>query len=427
MLSRLLVLATALLGLVNASSRKAELQTRHDVWPFAPFKTSGRDIIDTRGHKVVYAGINWPGAADVMIPEGLQYQSISTIVSKIKQVGLNVIRLTYAIEMIDDIFNSTADSTLSGALTKALGSANASIILNQILTHNPDLSAQTTRLQVFDAVAAECAKQKIYVHLDNHMSKGEWCCSASDGNAWFGDTYFNTTRWIRGLTYMATHAFSWPAFVSTALRNEFRLPASPSPVRENYGWKDWYPNVIAAATSIYETNADPLIFFSGLGYDTDLANVTAGLDLGNDQIFQISNFEFSDKIVFELHNYNGDFSGSCESFSLYKQGYNAMDVSETSTAKNFAPVVLTEFGYEQNSTNFKKPYPDCIKEYLTSLPGGPGGWMQWVLAGSYYIREGIQDYDETWGLLNHNWTGWRSEEAVEQFTKAFAEETLGVD
>ncbi|KAF7198455.1 Glycosyl hydrolase 5 family protein [Pseudocercospora fuligena] len=427
MLARLLVITTALLNLVSARPTKSELQPRQDVWPFAPFKTSGRDIIDTRGQKVVYAGINWPGAADVMIPEGLQYQSISTIVSKIKDLGMNVIRLTYAIEMIDDIFNSTADSTVSGALTKALGSENATIVLSQILTNNPDLSAETTRLEVFDAIAAECAKQEIYVHLDNHMSKGEWCCSTSDGNSWFGDTFFNTTRWIRGLTYMSTHAFSWPAFVSTALRNELRQPDSPSPVRENYGWKDWYPNMVAAADSINEANSDPLIFFSGLGFDTDLANVTAGLDLGDGQIFNISNFTYADKIVLELHNYNTGYSGSCESFSMYEQGYNAMDTSEGSTARNIAPVVLTEFGYEQNSTNFKKPYPDCIKEYLTSLPGGPGGWMQWVLAGSYYIREGIQDHDETWGLFNHNWTDWRSEEAVEQFTKAFVEETLGVD
>jgi len=25
--------------------------------------------------------------------------------------------------------------------------------------------------------------------------------------------------------------------------------------------------------------------------------------------------------------------------------------------------------------------------------------MIWVLAGSYYIRSGTQDYDETWGML----------------------------
>lgn len=54
-------------------------------------------------------------------------------------------------------------------------------------------------------MANECYKQGIYVHLDNHISKAMWCCSTTDGNAWFGDTYFNVANWHRAWTYMATH------------------------------------------------------------------------------------------------------------------------------------------------------------------------------------------------------------------------------
>lgn len=60
-------------------------------------------------------------------------------------------------------------------------------------------------MQVFDAVAAECAKQNIYVHLDNHVSKAMWCCTPWDGNTWWGDKYFPASNWTRGLTYMANH------------------------------------------------------------------------------------------------------------------------------------------------------------------------------------------------------------------------------
>lgn len=58
---------------------------------------------------------------------------------------------------------------------------------------------------MFDAVATALAAQAIYVHLDNHVSKAKWCCSLTDGNSWFGDTHFDTTKWIRGLSYMAAH------------------------------------------------------------------------------------------------------------------------------------------------------------------------------------------------------------------------------
>jgi len=71
-------------------------------WPNAPLVTSGRWIHNANGQNVTYAGVNWPGAADVMIPEGLQYSSIASIVAGIKSLGMNAIRLTFAIEMIDD-------------------------------------------------------------------------------------------------------------------------------------------------------------------------------------------------------------------------------------------------------------------------------------------------------------------------------------
>jgi hypothetical protein len=75
-------------------------------WPYGSFYTSGNYIVNAKRSRVTYAGVNWPGATDTMIPEGLQYQSIESIVSKIKSLGMNVIRLTYAIEMIDDILDN---------------------------------------------------------------------------------------------------------------------------------------------------------------------------------------------------------------------------------------------------------------------------------------------------------------------------------
>jgi len=117
-------------------------------WPNTPFKTSGRQIIDQSGNNVVYAGVNWPGAADTMLPEGLQYQSIKNIVNKISSLGANVIRLTYAIEMIDDIYSYSPNSTLQNTLINALGTVNGTIVLNEILKKNSQFTPYTTRLEV---------------------------------------------------------------------------------------------------------------------------------------------------------------------------------------------------------------------------------------------------------------------------------------
>lgn len=117
-------------------------------WPNTPFKTLGNLIKDRSNNTVIYAGVNWPGAADAMIPEGLQYQSISSIVSKIKSLGMNVIRLTYAIEMIDDIYEGNPNSTVRNSLINALGNEEGVRIFEEIVRMNPMFDEGTTRLQV---------------------------------------------------------------------------------------------------------------------------------------------------------------------------------------------------------------------------------------------------------------------------------------
>jgi hypothetical protein len=84
-----------------------------------------------------------------VLPEGLNYQSIASIVQKISQTGFNVVRLTFAIEMVDDVLDNGGDVTLNETLTKALGQQNGTTVLCNILKNNPQFTASTTRLQVF--------------------------------------------------------------------------------------------------------------------------------------------------------------------------------------------------------------------------------------------------------------------------------------
>ena len=36
-------------------------------WPYAPFSTQGRDIVNNRGEKIVWAGVNWPMSGMVLL------------------------------------------------------------------------------------------------------------------------------------------------------------------------------------------------------------------------------------------------------------------------------------------------------------------------------------------------------------------------
>lgn len=62
---------------------------------------------------------------------------------------MNAIRLTYATELIDQIYaNGDEDVTIEVALNNALGHENGTKGLDSIIEKNPKFSASTTRSQV---------------------------------------------------------------------------------------------------------------------------------------------------------------------------------------------------------------------------------------------------------------------------------------
>ncbi|KAF3771168.1 family 5 glycoside hydrolase, partial [Cryphonectria parasitica EP155] len=406
-----------------------------------PFKTADSWIIAADGSKVSYAGVNWPGAEMTMVPEGLQYQSIETIVTRIQSLGMNSIRLTYATEMIDQIYeNDMADIPIVTAFTSALGVENGTEIFNQVVANNPSFNNETTRLQVYDAIAAECAKHDIFVHLDNHVSRASWCCDPFDGNTWWNDAYFSPSNWTRGLSYMATHGKQWPNLMSMSLYNELRPPFSESnpDLLEAYTWEVWYEQIKRGATAISLAHPDVLIFLSGLGGDTDLRPVVSGepLEPGTAP-FDLADFAGSeDKLVLELHSYDiVSPVTDCPSYheGLVEAGYSAAQRSDdgkkssrngNSTATNRFPVIMTEWGFTQDATTWKDGmYAKCVQKFLgEEFPGT--GWMIWVIGGSYYTRQDKQDADESWGLLNHDWSDWRSPEFIEGGLKPLVRKTL---
>lgn len=127
----------------------AELPRGYDpAWPYSPFTSSGRWILDSRGEHAIFAGGNWPGALLTMVPEGLQYASIDAIAEQIASLGMNIVRLSFATEMIDDIYALGQDTDIKTSFIKVLGQENGTAVLENVLKHNPQFSASTTRLEV---------------------------------------------------------------------------------------------------------------------------------------------------------------------------------------------------------------------------------------------------------------------------------------
>lgn len=212
--------------------------------------------------------------------------------------------------------------------------------------------------------------------------------------------------------------------MSLSLRNEFREPTNNEAVAETYSWETWYNHIPGAAKAVNDANPDILVILSGLNYDTTMQPVVRGQALSpGDATFSFADFPgFEDKLVIELHNYNTEAT-SCPDLqgSLYNGGAQAMNPDEASTVNVF-PVFITEFGFVQDGSKWESVYATCLAEWM---PANTAGWMQWVVVGSYYERSGEQDYDETWGLYNHDWTAWRDPAYVNNLLIPSVEATLG--
>ncbi|KAK0713690.1 glycoside hydrolase superfamily [Lasiosphaeria miniovina] len=383
-------------------------------------------------------------SGESMVPEGLEWASADDILDMVASVGWNVIRMGYAIQMVDEIYdNGGADVTLLAAMTAALGAANGTRVTNAIVAKNPIWTAQTTRFKLWSDLARIAAAKRILIHPDVHVSKAQWCCSHTDGNAWFKDANFNTTTWRRGLAYVAAWARNHTNVVSMSLRNELRESyAAPA---LGYNWQTFVSNMSAGADVIFATNPDLLITWSGMQFSEDVSALTTRKNLltapcykcsairdalrREPVFFDLASYPWQNKIVFELHLYAGSEdldTGTCRLIEagLYRNGFNALGVAPRPAACNvtadcpppqrLTPVILSEFGHAQDPTLLTDTLTNCLADFTKRYRAG---WMAWSLAGSYRVREGRQGFPDTWGLTNDNWTAWRFPQGVEGFWK----------
>ena len=153
----------------------------------------------------------------------------------------------------------------------------------------------------------------------------------------------------------------------------------------------------AAASAVHEANSDVLIFFSGLESDFNIEPAVGGstlLDPGFS--FSVAEYEWAGKFVFEMHEYDEGISSSCPVYEALLDSFGADATTKNGTGSNRAPLVITEWGHDETDASgaYNSSYSTCLTQFMVDRQFG---WMLWVLAGSYYIRSGVQDSDESYG------------------------------
>ncbi|POS72706.1 cellulase [Diaporthe helianthi] len=394
----LLPLLLALLFLVNSAFTA----------PNVPLSTTSRWIVDSDGERVKLRCVNWAGHMETNVPEGLHKQSISYLADWIAGQGFNCVRLTYSIDWALDPTKPVADSFRDAAPAAQVSTESMHGLYSQALEKNPSLQNATTR-EVFGEVIDQLWDRGVMTILDNHLSRAGWCCNLTDGNGWWDEAagandqisrFFNTAEWLQGLQAVATWSASRKGVVGLSLRNEVRQG-----IVQTVGLGDWYTLMKKGAQAVHSANPDALVIIGGVNSATDLAhNKKDSLDFS----------EWSGKHVWEFHAYEFTVTfhinlGLC---SLRKAAWGIFDGFLLKQGKEYtAPLILSEFGVGMSGgphdglSDADQSYLSCLTDYMTR---NDADWAVWALQGTYYARNGQTDYDETWGLLDKDWTTWRN-------------------
>ncbi|KAK3029828.1 hypothetical protein RJ639_038262 [Escallonia herrerae] len=364
--------------------------------------TRSRWIVDAKsGQRVKLACVNWPGHLHAMIPEGLQKKPVKDIAASVASMGFNCVRLTWATYMF------TKDSSVNLTAAQSLDRWNLTAAKAGVAANNPQL-LDLDIVDVQKAVIDELGAQNLMVVLDNHVSLPKWCCDNDDGNGFFGDKYFDPKEWVQGLTMVAKRYKGNPTLkeafhlhvakglvtklgapvVAMSLRNELRGP------RQNEN--DWYQYIQEGATAIHGESPDLLVIVSGLIFDTNLSflrNRPMASNFNKKLVYEAHWYPFNDPPAKWLHQTN-EFCANTTSWFMSQSGFLL-------SGKNPVPLFLSEFGKDQSDAKEdQNRYFSCLLAYLAETDID---WSLWTLQGSYMLREGQIDQEETFGMLDFSW------------------------
>ena len=246
-----------------------------------PLHTARHWIVDARGRRVKLAGVNWYGADNTeFCVGGLAYQSLSAIAREVKAMGFSSVRIPWSNELVE----------------------TNPLVPPYAVAANPELKGKRA-LEVLDLTVEALAREGLYIILDNHVSRADWCCYEGDGNALWASPAYPESRWLEDWRFMARRYRNQPAVIGADLRNELRFGATwggPDPAF------DWHAAAERGGNAILAENPHLLIFVEGVDYALDLsafARLPVKLNVPNQLVYSAHDYPFSRKGISSYDDY----------------------------------------------------------------------------------------------------------------------------
>ena len=354
----------------------------------------GTTIVDGAGAPVHLAGVNWYGAeGQDFVVGGLDFDSYQAILTNIKQLGYNSLRIPFSNQMVEQ----------NPVVTAHLGA-------------NPDLSGLHA-LDLLDRIVDYAGALGLYVILDDHRSDAGW--SAQETGLWYTPGYSDSS-FVRDWSSMAQRYAVNNVVVGADLRNE---PHGTATWGDGNVATDWRAAAERAGDAALAQNPHLLIVVEGVqNYGTAPGYWWGGNLMGVAaspvELQLVGGAPAQSQLVYSAHDYGKDncgagcpWLGSSTSYASLSQlwdqywGYIAADPSKSYAA----PVWVGEFG----TCNYQQ---DCV----SGTDGGTQG--QWFsslvryiaerhLSWAYWCVNGTQSTAPTrvygqadwYGLFGQNW------------------------
>ncbi|KEY66112.1 hypothetical protein S7711_05286 [Stachybotrys chartarum IBT 7711] len=335
-----------------------------------PLRTSGRHIVDGRGHRFKLASINWYGASDeLFVPGGLDIQHRSVIARTIKRLGFNSVRLPYADELV--MLNPT--------------------ILPHLVTANTDL-AGLRAMDVFEAVVTALTDAGLAVIINNHITSATWCCGADPCDAgWANDHLGNLCRvkqteneWIEHWETVMSRFLDNPLVIGADLRNEVRGLWGTMP------WSKWAAAAERCGNHLLGMKSDWLIVVEGTESANDLSGAAT----------RPVKLKVPNRLVYSSHIYgwsgwgsrDGRFSQRSYASFVKTMRYNWGYLVENDTA----PVWVGELGAPDHPSLGDAHYWQNMWRYLKAVDADFGYW-------ALNPRKPANNARERYSLIKDDW------------------------
>lgn len=340
--------------------------------PALPLHTQGRWIMDARNEPLKLASVSWYGADQKdFVPGGLDRARLAGIAHRIRAMGFNSVRLLWANETLE----------------------RNPAVPDYAVRANPEFRGKRA-MDVFDAVVAALARERLMIILDNHMSRADWCCSETDGNGLWHTKDYPESSWLADWRAMARRFRRQPYVIGADLRNELRSGAAWGGADPSL---DWHAAAERGGDAVLEENPRLLIFVEGIHYSTDFTR-TGALPV---------HLAVPNRVVYSPHDYGWDHPAHETEAGLARQldskwGYLIH-------MPNPAPIWVGEFGIchgDLDDCRFQgRPIGAWFPLFIQYLRDTGVSWSYWALNGTQSTGASrTYGAEETYGILDVTYT-----------------------